>query len=121
MSRFSDAIKYMWLSIFVVVLVGCGKQARLDAARLDALLVATPIDTVKLSDKQRTKFLTGTEAQKYAWSLCSTNRIKASGGKGQIAWDVRLMNGSNIVCDLTQFDDRTWEFGSYCFRTKNAQ
>jgi hypothetical protein len=116
-------MKYFCLSTTVLAfaLAGCGKQAKIDAAKLDTLLSTGRLDTVIMVDRSRTNILTGEAAQKYIGGLNSTNRLKAASSKVQEDWSVTLLRNTNPVCVLTRFENRTWEYGEYCFRTKTSQ
>jgi hypothetical protein len=111
------------LSIFLLLLLtACGKQAKLDAAKLESLLSGSQIDRVEVVVPfSRTNVLTGAAAQQYVLSFRETNRIATPDStKAQVATEVSLMSGTNDVGWLSQFDNGLWKYGVYSFRLRNS-
>jgi hypothetical protein len=111
------------LSIFLLLLLaGCGKQAKLDAAKLESLLSSGQIDRVEVVVPfSRTNVLTGTAAQQYVLSFRETNRIaEPDRTKAQVATEVSFMSGTNDVGWLSQFDNGLWKFEQYSFRLRTS-
>jgi hypothetical protein len=109
------------LSILLLLLItGCGKQAKLDAAKLESLLSGGRIDRVEVVVPfTQTNVLTGAVAQQYVNSFRETNRIaEPDRTKAQVATEVALMSGTNDVGWLSQFDNGLWKYGDYSFRLR---
>jgi len=106
--------------LFPLLLTGCGKQAKLDGAKLERLLSGGEIDRVEvvvlLSD---TNILTGPAAQQYILSFRETNRVaEADWTKAEVATEVCLISGTNHLGWLSQFDNGLWKFEQYSFRLR---
>ena len=108
--------------LFLLLLTACGKQAKLDASKLESLLSGGQIDHVEVVVPfSRTNILTGAAAQQYVLSFRETNRVaEPDRTKAQVAADVVLMSGTNELAWLSQFDNGLWKFGDYSFRLKTS-
>jgi len=109
--------------LFLLLLTGCGRQAKLDSARLEGLLSGGQIDRIEvIIPFSRTNVLTGPAVQNYAFSLRETNRIsKPDSTKNQVASEVALMRGTNVLGWLSQFEDGLWKHGEYSFRLRTSR
>jgi hypothetical protein len=111
------------LGIFLLLLLtACGKQAKLDAAKLESLLSGGQIDRVKVVIPfSQTNILTGAAASQYVLSFRETNRIaEPDKTKAQVATQVSFMSGTNAVGWLSQFDNGLWKFEQYSFRLRTS-
>ena len=106
--------------LFLLLLTACGKQAKLDSAKLESLLSGGQIDRVEvIIPFSRTNVLTGAVAQQYALSLRETNRVaEPDRTKAQVASSVGLMSGTNELGWLSGFDNGLWKYGDYSFRLR---
>jgi hypothetical protein len=107
--------------LLVVILAGCDKEAKRDAAILDAQLATARIDRVEFVswDGQATNTVAGAEAQKILVSLAATNRMSGHELKDE-SRRVYFMNGNERVFDFVLDDSGLWHFGAYkfCLRSR---
>jgi hypothetical protein len=111
------------VSIFLLLLLtACGKQAKLDAAKLESVLSGGQIDGVEVVVPfTRTNLLSGGAAQQYVLSFRETNRVsEPDRTKAQVAAEVCFMSGTNAVAWLSQYDNGLWKFEQYSFRLKTS-
>lgn len=108
--------------LLLFLLTACGKQAKLDAAKLEALLASSRIDRVEIVIPfTRTNILTDAAARQYALSFRDSNRVaEADPTKAQVATEVVLRSGTNELAWLSQFDSGLWRFGDYSFRLRTS-
>jgi hypothetical protein len=104
----------------LLLLTACGKQPKLDSAKLEGLLSGGQIDRIEVViPDSRTNILTGAAAQQYALSFRGTNRMaEPDRTKAEVATEVTLMSGTNKLGWLSQFDNGLWRYGDYSFRLR---
>lgn len=108
----------------VVALAGllafsCGCENRRDRDAMDSLLATGNITQVEASNLLTwTNSLNGPDIKKLLARLDRTNRASAWGSKDQLSARYILLNGTNAVGRVDEFDDGTWEFGHYVFHVK---
>jgi hypothetical protein len=108
--------------LFLLLLTACGKQAKLDASKLESLLSGGQIDRVEVVVPfSHTNVLTDGAAQQYVLCFRETNRIaEPDRTKAQVAAAVSFMSGTNNVGWLSQFDNGLWKFEQYSFRLRTS-
>jgi hypothetical protein len=107
----------------VLVLAGllaffCGCEDRSDRDAMDSLLATGNITQVEASNLRWTNSLNGADVKKLLARLDRTNRASAWGSKDQLSSTYILLNGTNAVGRVDEYDDGTWEFGHYVFHVK---
>jgi hypothetical protein len=107
-------------AFLALLLAGCGGQAQVDRAKLDALLTNNPIDTVILTSLHSTNVFTGVATQNYVQALNVTNRLTGASSKAQLEAWVRLMSGTNEVALLYRYETGDWNFGDFAFRLRSS-
>jgi hypothetical protein len=94
------------------------ETAKLESAKLEGLVSGGEIDRIEVAIfESRTNILTGGAAQQYGLSFRETNRIaEPDRTKAEVATDVILMNGTNKLGRISQYDNGLWRYGDYSFR-----